>query len=458
MAPLVLKIKGNKTFSPFSTLSSEDDLSKTWRVCTKVKDSLENGSRLENLSWRLWFRQDRFKKQHKHFRRLSLRTARKLSSNVKLTPLNDIKLEPIAQDEVVQQTVFDPAFYIQQEYPGMNQFNMTQQPESEDNTLVQLDDILNVFNNAQGLSNIPNDIMQDGWDFGYPSPTNPYGSPTSPHMRMPPPIPDSDAVYVAGSAIPPPPTATLRTKILMDQEMRMNNSQQYNHPTTPSSITISHSMPLLNQTMTDHYSVPNSPTFETSLITPPPAIPVNNDDDDDQSKPICTNCGATSTPLWRRSVDDELLCNACGLYQKLHNAPRPKTLKPHNARKEAKDEEVTQLVCSNCATTTTPLWRRDDEGAPLCNACGLYLKLHHERRPLSMKTDIIKKRQRYESNAANKKQQQAKKKSESPSPVYSFTSSPHPLQAFNPGFAAYQQQQQQQNQQPPLDELISNYF
>lgn len=26
------------------------------------------------------------------------------------------------------------------------------------------------------------------------------------------------------------------------------------------------------------------------------------------------------------------------------------------------------------------------------------LKLHHERRPLSMKTDIIKKRQRYESN------------------------------------------------------------
>ncbi|OAD00519.1 GATA-type zinc finger transcription factor, partial [Mucor lusitanicus CBS 277.49] len=118
-------------------------------------------------------------------------------------------------------------------------------------------------------------------------------------------------------------------------------------------------------------------------------------------KPVCTNCGATSTPLWRRSAEDELLCNACGLYQKLHNAPRPKTLKPHNARKEARDDEASQLVCSNCSTTTTPLWRRDDEGAPLCNACGLYLKLHHERRPLSMKTDIIKKRQRYESNTTS---------------------------------------------------------
>jgi len=115
------------------------------------------------------------------------------------------------------------------------------------------------------------------------------------------------------------------------------------------------------------------------------------------SKSVCSNCGATSTPLWRRSANDELLCNACGLYLKLHNAPRPKSLKPHVTRKDARGEDdIVQPVCSNCNTTTTPLWRRDDDGAPLCNACGLYLKLHHEKRPLSMKTDIIKKRQRYE--------------------------------------------------------------
>lgn len=34
------------------------------------------------------------------------------------------------------------------------------------------------------------------------------------------------------------------------------------------------------------------------------------------------------------------------------------------------------LSCANCQTTTTTLWRRNAEGEPVCNACGLYMKLH----------------------------------------------------------------------------------
>lgn len=60
----------------------------------------------------------------------------------------------------------------------------------------------------------------------------------------------------------------------------------------------------------------------------------------------------------------------------------------------------TDTKCTNCHTKTTPLWRRDPHGNPLCNACGLFLKLHGVVRPLSLKTDVIKKRQRSSNKAA----------------------------------------------------------
>lgn len=52
------------------------------------------------------------------------------------------------------------------------------------------------------------------------------------------------------------------------------------------------------------------------------------------------------------------------------------------------------MICANCRTTTTPLWRRDESGNTICNACGLYYKLHNMHRPVSMKRSVIKRRRR----------------------------------------------------------------
>jgi len=60
---------------------------------------------------------------------------------------------------------------------------------------------------------------------------------------------------------------------------------------------------------------------------------------------------------------------------------------PHQA-------EQVLVACQNCHTTTTPLWRRDTQGHTICNACGLYFKLHNKHRPVKMKKSFIKRRKR----------------------------------------------------------------
>lgn len=160
----------------------------------------------------------------------------------------------------------------------------------------------------------------------------------------------------------------------------------------------------------------------------------------------CSNCGTTTTPLWRRAPNGDTICNACGLYLKARHTYRPTTMKRNNQAKKAQQQQQQQqqlgddnsndseggglvsgtcpgggkcngtggssscagcpafnqhqvhrhttLMCANCRTTTTPLWRRDGDGNTICNACGLYYKLHHVHRPVSMKRSVIKRRKR----------------------------------------------------------------
>ncbi|UMM31362.1 hypothetical protein L5515_012868 [Caenorhabditis briggsae] len=48
--------------------------------------------------------------------------------------------------------------------------------------------------------------------------------------------------------------------------------------------------------------------------------------------------------------------------------------------------------CSNCSTTKTTAWRRDLAGKLVCNACGLYYRLHRTHRPVHMRKDFIQQR------------------------------------------------------------------
>ncbi|KAH7052872.1 hypothetical protein BKA57DRAFT_368848, partial [Linnemannia elongata] len=144
-------------------------------------------------------------------------------------------------------------------------------------------------------------------------------------------------------------------------------------------------------------------------------------------KLVCFNCNVTQTPLWRRTPDRRhSLCNACGLYYKQYGAHRPLNVRHKlptvladmysEALLRPAEQKITPplmtakqgIECANCSQTQTPLWRKNDAGEPICNACGLYAKLHKRARPVTMRKSKISRRRRdWGGNLAQQAQAQA---------------------------------------------------
>ncbi|KNE68975.1 hypothetical protein AMAG_13851 [Allomyces macrogynus ATCC 38327] len=167
---------------------------------------------------------------------------------------------------------------------------------------------------------------------------------------------------------------------------------------------------------------PMPPPASRSASTTDAGSSAADDEDDEMPEYKCAHCGTTKTPLWRRGENEEVLCNACGLYVKNNKRPRPLTL-CQSATVRAPAEPAPPPECANCGTNTTSLWRRSKDGDPWCNACALYYKLHGKTRPATMRATVVKKRNRYP------KKTRAKSGSAEPSAGTTPTPTPTPTPA-----------------------------
>ncbi|XP_020287606.1 box A-binding factor-like isoform X3 [Pseudomyrmex gracilis] len=219
------------------------------------------------------------------------------------------------------------------------------------------------------------------------------GSPSSQHGLT---------LYGAGSYqyVKPPTSGDVYWQANSTPSPPMDYVQQYQNSVTAISVTDANM-----QLYTGGYSISSSANGPPSAWT---SIPLPGPDDAFEGSVMaepkeCANCAASMTPLWRRDGSGHYLCNACGIHSRINGLTRLGPMRCPKPKQSVTPVNITGVrrtgvQCANCRTSTTTLWRRNNNGEPVCNACGLYYKLHNVNRPLSMKKEGIQTRKRKPKN------------------------------------------------------------
>ncbi|KAG8701381.1 hypothetical protein FRC08_004105 [Ceratobasidium sp. 394] len=101
------------------------------------------------------------------------------------------------------------------------------------------------------------------------------------------------------------------------------------------------------------------------------------DEEDDDARPASST---SSQILQSRHAAHLARNNADVEMEDANEVPRRRS--PHTGHER----------CINCDTDKTSLWRKDEDGRTICNACQIYFRVHGRKRPPSMRSSTVKKR------------------------------------------------------------------
>ncbi|CEP14167.1 hypothetical protein [Parasitella parasitica] len=92
-----------------------------------------------------------------------------------------------------------------------------------------------------------------------------------------------------------------------------------------------------------------------------------------KGKKKCYNCHTIESPSWRRSINKsskgELVCNACGLYEKTAKTKRMLVTNDDGTTKVVRKRDPRGFCCSRCGAKDSTRWRKFRDNTFHCEQC-----------------------------------------------------------------------------------------